>query len=113
MEPVAKRRIKPFICDRRFVLGNTWVGQAVAEYQRRAGQHFVQRDRSGITLGMQVPSRRFAISEEGIEIRSRACLDVLGWCTAEREVEQHETVGPSASGFGDADVVRLDVAMRY
>ncbi len=61
-------------------------------------------------LGVQVPPRGAAQRQERVQVGVRAGGDVVGWGTAEREVEQHQ-LQFAAAVFGNADVLGLDVAV--
>ena len=61
---------------------DAWVRHAITELRWGAGHHFVQGNRRGVTLGMQIPTRRRSIGEERIKIRPGASLDILRRGTA-------------------------------
>ncbi len=70
---------------------------------------FVERDRDGVALGVEIPA--LAQGQEGIKIAVGARADLLNRRAGQGEVEKHEVQLVPAAHHAHRDVVGLDVAV--
>ena len=89
-QPLSQRGIKSVRCDCGLVLCDEGLSCNIAPGGRDTGDEFMQRDRSGISLRMQVPTALGPQCEEGIEVGPGPGLNVLGRRPGERE-RSHRT----------------------
>ena len=108
---ITKRRIEPVDGNCRLVLGESRVGEAVPEAGRRASQHFMESHSHRVPLGVKVPARWPAIRQKRVEIWPRPSSDRLDWRARKREVKENQAIRAGPGDLGDANVVRLYVAM--
>ena len=110
-QPVAHDRVEHLALDGGLDLQHGRRGPPVAPDRWLADRHLVQRHRQREAFGVQVPARRPAQRQEGVEVGRRAGGQVGQRRAAQREVEQHE-LQLAGAGRADADVLGLDVAVR-
>ena len=110
-QPLSQRGIKTVRRDRGLVLCDEGLSRTIAPGGRDTGDEFMQGDRRGISLRMEVPTALGPQGEEWIEVGPCPGLDVLGRRAGEREIEQDKAQTAASAGRCDADVVGLDIAV--
>jgi len=72
-------RIEEFRIERDFPIKQRRVALSVAEARQLPGGHFIKGDRQRIALGVHVPTRGFPQPEKWLQVRRRACSNVIHW----------------------------------
>ena len=111
-EALARDRVENIALDTGFDSEHRRRRMAVAPNGGLAHRHLVQGDGERKPLGVQIPTRRPAHRQKGIEVGVSASRDVVGRRAAKRKVEQHK-LQLACAVFGDADVFGLDVAVGH
>ena len=97
--------------DRDFAIQVRRIGLAVAPYGQRAGGQLVERHPGRVAFGVEVPARRLAQREQGVEVALGAGVDIFGGRAGEGKIEEHQVQLVAAPDLPDRDVVGLDVAV--
>ena len=105
------RVVEPLGVDRGFAFHHGRIGLAVVPNGQVSRGHLVQRDGGREPFGVQIPARRLAQGQEGIEVTGGSGPDVLGAAAGQGEIEQDQVQRIAAADGRDADVVRFDVAV--
>ena len=109
----AHRRVEPPRIEGDLLLHERGVGRAVPPSGQVPGGHLVQCHGRGEAFRVYIPARRSAQPQERVQVRGGACADVFRRRIRKREVEHDEGERLVRPAHGYADVVGLQVAMRY
>ena len=110
---LSQRRVEGRRVEGHLVVDDGGVALPVAPDRQAAGRHLVEGDSSGEALGIGIPARWLAQREEWIQVRDSAGTDVLRRGIGEREVEEHQVQLLGLAHERNAEVLRLDVAVRH
>ena len=109
-ERPSHHRIEDLALDGHLLVEHRWRAGTVSPARGLANSHLVERDGRREAFGVEIPSFAGAQRQKGIEVGRRAGGQAFGGSATQRKVEQHE-LQLAAARRGDADVVRLDVAV--
>jgi predicted metal-dependent hydrolase len=98
--------------ERHLAIKQSRIAHTIAPGRQGARDHLVECHRYREALRVEVPAGRLAQAQEGVEVGACPGIDIIGRGAREREIKEHKLLSALCSDLGDADIVRLDIAMN-